>query len=231
MIAMHKINIRQDLPVLKTADTLYDAINIIEDVELNALPVLSKDALVGVVSADDLQRYADTLTTPSSQTLASLVFAPPLALRENSHPLEAVKLFRATRFDLVPVVGNNSTYLGAVTRHDSDTSLIEIFGLTTDGILMEVEVQSTQFRLSDFVRLLEQNNAQLLSIALKAIPSDGEDDSFILITLNLHAPDAYRLQRTLERYGYAVTYNSHNGESLIDDSSIKAQEFIRYLEV
>jgi len=49
--------------------------------------------------------------------------------------------------------------------------------------------------------------------------------------LHLQVPDAYRLQRTLERYGYTVTYNSQAGESLLDDSMLKAQEFLRYLEL
>jgi CBS domain-containing protein len=231
---MNQLKIRQDLPVLQSADTLYDAINTIEESGFGALPVLKQEKLVGVVSESDLERYANSLNSvkeSASQTVGSLVFAPPLALRENSHTLEAAKLFRSLRFDLLPVVGEDSAYLGAVTRSDADHALLELFALNGDGILMEIEIPAAQFRMSELIRLLEQNDAQLLGIAVRTVVKSADEEMSQLATLNLYAPDAYRLQRTLERHGYAVTYNSQNGDSVLDDSSLKAQEFIRYLEV
>jgi acetoin utilization protein AcuB len=136
-------------------------------------------------------------------------------------------MFRKNPLLLLPVVGNSSTYLGVALRADAEQQVKELFSLSSDGVLIELETP-VPLRLSELVRLLEQNEAQVLTLAVRRLPN-STDTQFIV--LHLQVPDAYRLQRTLERYGYAVTYNSQAGESLLDDSALKAQEFLRYLEL
>ncbi len=223
---MSQIKYRKDVTALKASDKISEALKVVQSSGYGALPVVKQRKLVGLLHENDEALIRASEQNPS-QTLASVEFAEPLALKYDAHPLEVIKAFRRTPAALLPVVGNESVYLGVVLRSDAEHQAMEIFSLNADGVLIELETP-VSLRLSEVIRLLEQNEAQTLTLALRPAP-DSVDTQFIV--LHLRVPDAYRLQRTLERYGYAVTYNSQAGESLLNDSALKAQEFLRYLEL
>ncbi len=223
---MSQIKYRKDIPTLKSTDKIAEAFETVRTSGFGALPVVKHHKLVGMLHESDEVLLKATEQHPS-KTLGAIEFAEPPAIRYDAHPLDLVKTFRKNPLPLLPVVGNNTTYLGAVLRHDAEQQVMELFSLSSEGILIELETP-VQLRLSELVRLLEQNEAQMLALATRPAPNCVEAQ---FIVLHLQVPDAYRLQRTLERYGYTVTYNSQAGESLLNDSALKAQEFLRYLEL
>ncbi|MCS7012376.1 MAG: CBS domain-containing protein [Chloroherpetonaceae bacterium] len=223
---MSQLQYRTDIRTLKSTDTLSDALQIVRSSQLGALPVLRHRKLIGMLHADDAALIKAAEETPS-QTLGSVKFADPPSLRHDAHCLDAIKQFRRTSLSLLPVVEADATYLGAILRRDAEQQLLELFSLQTDGILIELETPAS-IRLSEVIRLLEQNETRLFTVGTRPVP-DSTDRQFLLF--HLYTPDAYRLQRTLERYGYLITYNSHAGESILDDAALRAQEFLRYLEL
>jgi acetoin utilization protein AcuB len=223
---MSQIKYRKDIPTLKSTDKISEAFETVRASGFGALPVVKHHRLIGMLHESDEVLLKAAEQHPS-KTLGTVEFAEPPALRCDAHPLELIKMFRKNPLLLLPVVGNSSTYLGVALRADAEQQVKELFSLSSDGVLIELETP-VPLRLSELVRLLEQNEAQVLTLAVRRLPN-STDTQFIV--LHLQVPDAYRLQRTLERYGYAVTYNSQAGESLLDDSALKAQEFLRYLEL
>lgn len=223
---MSQIKYRKDIAALKATDKISDALKTVQASGFGALPVVKHRKLVGMLHEND-EALIKAAELHPSQTLGSVEFAEPLALRHDAHPLELIKAFRRTPLSLLPIVESESAYLGVALRSDAEHQAMELFSLNANGVLIELETP-TSLRLSEMIRLLEQNEAQTLTVALRPAP-DSSDTQFIV--LHLQVPDAYRLQRTLERYGYTVTYNSQAGESLLNDSALKAQEFLRYLEL
>lgn len=223
---MSQIQYRTDVPTLKSSDKISDALKVVRSSGLGALPVLRQRKLIGLLYDHD-EALIKAAEQNSAQTLGAVEFAEPPSLYHDAHRLEAVKLFRRTSLSLLPVIEHDRTYLGVLFRRDAEQQLLEMFSLHYDGILIELETP-TSLRLSEVIRLLEQNEVRLFSIGIRPVP-DSNDRQFLLF--HLYTPDAYRLQRTLERYGYIITYNSHAGESILDDAALKAQEFLRYLEL
>jgi acetoin utilization protein AcuB len=223
---MNRIKYRKDIPTLKSTDSISEAFETVRSSGYGVLPVVKHHKLIGILHEND-EVLLKTAEQHPSKTLGAIEFAEPPALRYDAHPLELIKMFRKNLLPLLPVVGNNTTYLGAVLRHNAEQQVMELFSLSSEGVLIELETPVT-LRLSEVIRLLEQNEAQVLAIATRR-NQNYADAQFVV--LHLQVPDAYRLQRTLERYGYTVTYNSQAGESLLNDSMLKAQEFLRYLEL
>ncbi|MDX2127993.1 MAG: CBS domain-containing protein [Chloroherpetonaceae bacterium] len=223
---MSRYPIEKKLPVLSSNDKIESSLALIKLNGFGALPVVDNQKLSAILSlhSPELSRLS-SLTGKAIKEL-SLQFPP--SLYEESHPYQAVKLISQTGLGFLPVVNENQQYLGVVLHRDILEELSKVFSLSNIHHLIEIEIPAGAFKLSDLVKLLEQNETRVISLATT---QSHEFPDTNLITLNVESRDAFRLQKTLERYGYHVTYNSQESEILIDDASFRAQELMRYLEI
>lgn len=220
--------VRTDIPFLRPSDDLDTAEQIIEDARLGGLPVVDEGKLTGAILERDLDAYREMLESKANHQLSSLVLPAPVTLPVGLHPYEAMKLFSKIPQRFIPIADKDATYAGLVLFEDVMTKVSNMLSADAEGVVIEMEVPAHQFRMSDVIRLIEQNDARVLNVASRLTES-GEGQQ---ITMKLQTLEPFRLQRTLERYSYVITYISHSDEAaLLDDTQHKAQEFIRYLEV
>ncbi|MCS6988083.1 MAG: CBS domain-containing protein [Chloroherpetonaceae bacterium] len=224
---MSRLTLRSDVPTLKLADTLAAAALLIQETQLGGLPILKQDKLVGTLLESDVEMLTDAGEKNLHRSISSFPLYAPITLDVNAHPYHAIALFGKIQHDFLPVVDKEMNYHGVVLRDDAMREFFERFHFSDDASLLEIEAPA-QFRLSDLIRLLEQNETRVLSLSTRR--SDENEDAQ-LITMQIQTRDAFRLQRTLERYGYCVTYNSHPSSAYEDDLAQKAQAFLRYLEM
>lgn len=221
--------IRHDLAALKPTDDLDHAELMIEDARLGGLPIIDNHKLSGTLLERDFDLYRDAIAKQKQPILSSLVLPPPLMLPVTAHLYDALTRLRDAPQRFLPVVEADYTFSGVLLYDDVMREAGKLLTATAEGTVMELEVPAHQFRLSDMVRMLEQNETRVLSMASRPSPTD---EATQLITLKLETLEPFRLQRTLERYGYIITYISRDELSgVLDDAKHKAQEFIRYLEV
>lgn len=224
---MSRLTIHADVPTLKLSDALVDASRLIQETRLGGLPIVERDKLAGTLLERDVATLVDANEKNWHRPLSSFPLYAPITLERDAHPYRAISLFGKIQHDFLPVVDKEMNYYGVALRDEAMREFFERFHLSEDASLLEIEAPA-QFRLSDLIRLLEQNETTVLSLSTRR---SDENENAQLIALQLQTPDAFRLQRTLERYGYVVVYNSHPSSLYEDDLARKAQAFLRYLEM
>jgi acetoin utilization protein AcuB len=225
---MSRLILHTDIPTLKLTDKLSTATLLIQETKLGGLPILKQDRLIGTLLESDIELLTDSGEKNLHRSISSFPLHTPLTIDINDHPYHALKQFGKIHHDFLPVVDKEMTYHGVVLRDDVMQEFFNDFYFSEDTSLLEVEVPLSQFKMSDMIRLIEQNETTVLSITSR--PSLENNDAQ-LITMCVQTRDAFRLQRTLERYGYFITYNSNSSNPYDEDLSQKAQAFIRYLEM
>lgn len=223
---MSRLILHTDIPTLKLTDKLAIAALLIQESKLGGLPILKQDKLIGTLLESDIELLTDGCEKHLHRPISSFSLYAPLTLDINDHPYHALKQFCKIHHDFLPVVDKSMNYHGVVLRDDVMKEFFNDFYLSDDVSLLEVEVPR-QFKMSEMIRLIEQNETTILSIA--SHPSDNKDAQ--RITMCVQTRNAFQLQRTLERYGYYVTYNSHSSHIYEEDLIHKAQAFMRYLEM
>ena len=113
---------------------------------------------------------------------------------------------------LLPVSNTKGEYLGVITLETLCKELSELCGAETTGSAIVLELRATDYALSDIVRILESNQAHLLSMLTKPQSETGK----ILLLLKIDLEDASPVIRSFERFNYTVLYYFMK-QGMIDD--------------
>lgn len=91
-----------------------------------------------------------------------VLFSP--SVREDTHIHEALALVTRYRLSLLPVVSAEGEYRGAITRDKLVDILSELCNADTAGSVFVLEVMPQDYSMTDIARLIEANNAHVLSL-------------------------------------------------------------------
>lgn len=225
---MDKAVIHKNIPVIKPSDTFDRALKMLREMRLDGLPVVKQRKLLGVLLESDIEFHIQRESGGLDQRVDTFHFESQVTVSQDAHPYEVMKLFDRVPHCFLPVVDSDKNYVGVIFKEDVIDELNEIFRVYEEGTIMEFEVPSAQFRMSEMIKMMEQNDAKVISIACR--PSTTSETAQI-ITTKLEARDPFRLQQTMEKYGYPVLYSSSSSFDYLDDYAHKAQELLRYLEI
>ncbi len=106
-------NFAMNPPVLSKDNTIKDAIELLKDTSLGAIPVLEKEKLVGLVSRTDIIKNISSFEEVN-QFLAQDVMNEPFSVTLESDVEEALEKIREHDADLVPVVDKEDKIQGLV---------------------------------------------------------------------------------------------------------------------
>jgi acetoin utilization protein AcuB len=226
---MSRVRIHHDLPTLKPTDKLAAAALLIEESKLGGLPIVHEHHLIGTLLEEELELLTDGGEKNLEKTIQQFPLHAPTLIDAEAHVYHAMRLFGRINHHFLPVVGSDERYQGVVLRDDTVTDFFDLFTFSEGSVILEVEIPAAQFRMSDMVRVLEQNETIVLSINSYASPSDTD---LRLVTMTVQSRDFFRLYRTLERYGYTVTYSSSKEvDPTAEDFADKAKALMKYLEM
>ncbi|NTW48438.1 MAG: CBS domain-containing protein [Chlorobiales bacterium] len=225
---MDKAVIHKNIPVIKPSDTFDRALKVLREMRLDGLPVVKQRKLLGVLLESDIEYHIQLENGGLDQRVDTFHFESLVTVNQDEHPYEVMKLFDRVPYSFLPVVDNDKNYLGIIFKEDVFDELNEIFRIFEEGTVMEFEVPATQFRLSEMIKMIEQNDAKVISIASR--PSSTTPTAQV-VTTKVEARDPFRLQQTMEKFGYPIIYSSSSSVDYLDDYAHKAQELLRYLEI
>ena len=103
--------IQSSVPVLHYHDTVEEAIDLLQENNLEHLAVLDNDIYQGLVSMDEL------LSADSTETISALSDKLiHISIPDNQHILSALKIITQAGITLLPILSANKEYVGAVTE-------------------------------------------------------------------------------------------------------------------
>jgi acetoin utilization protein AcuB len=196
MLTVELIN--QNIPRLHLQDTVGKALQLISDYKLTHLPVVADDKLLGLLSEEDL------LDAEDDKMLVELLQDSFINAytADNVHFLTAVNV--ATQFEtsVVPVVAEDRELLGVITTTDLLKAMGNFAGANEIGGIIMLEMERSQFAISEISRLVESNDANILHLNTMVHPETG----LLTVTLHLNKKEIAAIIATFERYDYDVIY-------------------------
>ncbi|MGL5562881.1 MAG: CBS domain-containing protein [Tannerellaceae bacterium] len=205
------------IPVLKSFDTTEHAISMMDELKVKHLAVVDDGTYKGLLSEKDL------LNTPGaiSEHLELQHFSPAIASEQ--HLFEALRLMSHYGLTLLPVVNDQGEYQGCVTQEKVIEAVAEVCQVATEGTVLVLEINPQDYSLTDLARIVESNNAHILSLTSHQIALTGK----MIVSLKVDLEDASPVIRSLERFDYNLLYYFMK-EGMVDDVLKKRMDELLY---
>jgi len=221
MIAEELIN--HMIPPLKGTDDAHKAIVWMEEFRCNYLPVVEEGVLLGFISEEIILETNDIDREVKDFDLAgknSVVFA-------DTHFYDILKVAAENKVQMVAVITSDNIYSGVITVQDTIASFAQTAAVQMPGSVLVLSINHVDYSLATISRLIEENNAKVLSSLVK---EDPIDNSKLRLILKINQLDLSRIVATLERFGYRVIGRYQETKTAAPEKE-RLDMLLRYLDI
>jgi CBS domain-containing protein len=220
MIAKDLIN--DSYPPLKLSDSGLKALNWMEEFRIEHLPIVDGVNYIGLASEEDILKLS-ALDQPLANHNLPLI--KPF-VRFNQPVFEVVKLISQDKLTVVPVLDAAGNYIGLITladilKHYSESGIFD----DAAGVIV-LEVGAKSYTMSEIARLIENENARILSFYI----TPNAENETIDLTIKINQPELSRILSSFTRHGYFVKEHYHQSE-FMDDLKSRYDSLMNYLGI
>lgn len=220
---MHAIDlITSDIPPLRPQDDVSRALDWLEEFKVGHLPVVEGGRLVGMVREQDIVDRNEARGTVAS--VMDQVEVP--FIRGNQHIYEVMKLFSERGLTVVPVLDEMGRYLGAINEHEALRRLSEVTNIHEPGSIVVLEMNQVDYSLQQIARIVEGNDAKVLSVYSHVLPSSTR----LEVTLKINREDISDILQSFDRYEIQVK-TTYQGSRFHDDLRGRYEELMRFINL
>ncbi len=214
--------INNNIPRLQLQDSIIKALQLVNDFKVTHLPVVVDDKYLGLISEEDLLDAEDEKLT--IEVLQEHFI--PVSVKDNMHFLNAVNASIQFDTNVVPVVNEESELSGVISTTDLLKTLGNFAGANEIGGLIVLEMERSQFAISEISRIVESNDCTILHLNSNADPNTG----MLTVTLHVNKREISSLVATFERYEYDVIYFFGN-ENFENEIHSNYRHLMNYLDI
>ncbi|MFN8244201.1 MAG: CBS domain-containing protein [Ferruginibacter sp.] len=196
MLTVELIN--NNIPRLRLQDSVAKALGLINDYRVTHLPVVAEEKYLGLISEEDLLD-ADETKIPIEAFQDHFV---PAAVKDNEHFLNAVNYSSQFDSSVVPVINEEKEFLGTITTAELLKTLGNFAGANEIGGIIVLEMERSQFAISEISRIVESNDATIFHLNTTISPDTG----MLTVTLHINKKEISSIVATFERYEFDVIY-------------------------
>ncbi len=189
------------------SDTVQKGLDKMAEFHLSYLPVVSNNEFLGLVQEDELLNHEDEDDIIKNMKLN----LAPLYLYEYQHVYDALLYLSNYKADILPILNKENKYVGVVTAADVIQALNGLQSNNESGAIIVLEIGAKDNALSHIAHIIESDNTNILSTAIKTLP----DSSKLELTIKVNKTNIASLISTLWRFDYVVkaTFNDGNDEN------------------
>ena len=208
------------IPYLHKSDTVYHALQLMNDYHVAHLPVVEDESYLGIVSEEQLlQNDEETALTDLQITDGTT------SVQGNEHFLKAIQTAVVNKLSIVPVV-EEKQLLGIVTYNDLLRNASEFMSLSQPGALIVLEIDSRSYSFTEINRIVESNDAQITQLNSYTDTETG----LMQVTIRVNKIEVSDLLSTFQRYEYNVKY--YFGEELYENElKTNYENLMHYLKI
>ena len=208
------------IPYLHKSDTVYHALQLMNDYHVAHLPVVEDESYLGIVSEEQLlQNDEETALTDLQITDGTT------SVQGNEHFLKAIQTAVVNKLSIVPVV-KEKQLLGIVTYNDLLRNASEFMSLSQPGALIVLEIDSRSYSFTEINRIVESNDAQITQLNTYTDTETG----LMQVTIRVNKIEVSDLLSTFQRYEYNVKY--YFGEELYENElKTNYENLMHYLKI
>lgn len=206
---------------LRTSDTGEQALTYLQVYHLKHLPIVNNEQLLGTISEEDIT------TSPIDEPIGSFSLGLNKAfVRDTDHMFEVMSVMADHKLTVIPVVDQKENYLGLITLEDLIQYYARSFSFSEPGGIIVIELQKSDYSLAEISRIIEGENALILSSFL----THDESTRKMYLTIKTNQKEIQHLQATLERFGYNIKA-TFSEEGYFESLQDHYDAFLHYLNV
>ena len=181
---------------LKPSDPGSLALTWMEDIGVTHLPVVDKERFLGLVKNADIYGMEDMdLPLGDHHLPLTNLYAP-----DDMHFYEVLRLAATEKLSLVAVLDEQNRYMGSITQAEMIQSMAAFTSVSQPGGIIVLEMSPQQYSLAEIARIVEANDAKVLSSAL----SSTADTNKLEVTIKVSVMDLSSIIQTFNRYDFTI---------------------------
>ncbi|MDD3011946.1 MAG: CBS domain-containing protein [Bacteroidales bacterium] len=181
---------------LKPEDTVKLGIHMMEENKVSHLPVVKQGKYLGLIAEQPLYAVGDEKL--KIEELSH--HFEPLFIYDTQHAYEALKLVSGFKLSVLPVVSDIHQYLGVIILSDLVRKFADSISVTSPGTVIVLEIGQRDYSMEEIARIVESNDAKILS----AIITSSPDTMLMDVTIKINKLDASAVLQTFTRFNYLV---------------------------
>ncbi len=219
MIAKNLINYM--IPPLMPEDEISKAIRWMEELHVNQLPVLDQKIFKGFIREDTVLNLKKVYGNVKDYELDG----QQCIVNENQHYYDVVRSAYENSSGLVAVT-NELEYLGVISVQDVIEAFAQTSSVNYPGGIIAISLRQIDYSLSEISRLIESENARILS---SYVSDDIHNPEMISLTLKLNTEAIESIMATLRRFDYNVEAHNRGIAGSVDQERLDL--LMNYLKI
>lgn len=211
------------IPPLKPSDKAKMALAWMEEIRTNVLPVVEDRKFLGFVTDELIY----TVNQPDIRIVDLGFDAETCFVFADKHIYDVIRVASEFHTNMVAVLDRDHTYQGVVTMEDAIAAFAESLSIQSHGTVLVLSMYMKDYSLHEIARLVESENAKILS---SFISSDPLDDSKIKVTLKLDKTEIRHIKATFERFGYRIL-DHYQEDSNPNEEQERIDNLFRFLDI
>jgi len=196
------------------------ALALMDDLRLNHLPVVRNSFYLGLISENEILEWKST-DELIEEHLPNLM-APYVLYAQ--HLFDIIEVLEENSLSIVPVLSEEKKYLGAISNKKLLYTIAKSSAVKSIGGVIVLEMNQNDYSLSEIARIVESNNAKILSSYITSVP----DSTKMELTIKISITEIDTIIADLDRFEYTVMA-SYQDSSSNDDMMERYESLMRYL--
>jgi predicted transcriptional regulator len=189
--------IQQIFPSLHLSDHAGFALQLMEDYNVQHLPIVAEEKLLGVVAKDDL------LDEDENTALVALEERFVKAwVKKDEFVLTALKVMAEYEITVLPVVTEQDELVGCVSQNILQQHLAKYLGTHEPGGIIVLEIERRNFSFGEISRLVETNDAYITQLNSYTDSETG----LVIVSIKVNKVEISDILATFQCYDYIVKY-------------------------
>jgi len=189
--------IQQTFPSLHLTDKAGFALQLMEDYDVQHLPVVAEDKLLGVVAKDDLLDEDDNTALLALEDRFIKAW-----VKKDEFVLMALKLFAEHEMSILPVVSDQGELLSCISNNILQQHLAKYLGTQEPGGIIVLELERRNFSFGEISRLVETNDAYITQLNSYT----DSDTGLVIVSIKVNKVEISDILATFQRYDYTIKY-------------------------
>ncbi len=213
--------ITNNIPYLKTSDTVQQALDLMHEYHVSDLPVVIDNKSAGILSETDLE---DADATALIETQLPLVEHVKVAAADFF--LAPLKMMHQRQISVLPVVKEDGEYLGVIAADDLLKAAAHYNAASEPGGVIILQMAPHNFSISELGRIVESNDARIIHLNTWTDNTNGQ----LMIAIKINKTDLQDVLASFERYEYNVV--QYFGENLSEEElRLNFDHLMNYLNI
>lgn len=214
--------ITDEIPPLKATDTGRKALRWMEEFKVAHLPVTDGTDYVGMVSEADI---LDSNIPDQTLLKHPLTLSNPESIA-NQHVYDAIRMAAGMHLTVIPIVDEKHKYLGMVTINNLIQNTNKMAAISEPGGILVLEMNVRDYSLTEVARIVESNDAKILSSYIRTLPGSEKME----LTIKINVEDLSGIIQTFERYNYNIVA-TFNETSHLEDLKNRYESFMKFINI